>query len=139
MLFRSVGLILLGLADQVEQAARIFLVGNVIVDQADQDALALGSLGEAVLQVFLGEGLVALLVGDVSQLGESLAVLAIVAVGDALLEELLRAVPVLGLPGGEAGVVDGVVVGLAERSGAVAEALAAFSKKEEASASLPSV
>ena len=64
-----VGLILLGLVEQGEEMIGALIVGEIVVDEADEDALALRELLETFLEITLGVVRI-----DFSELGEDLTV-----------------------------------------------------------------
>ena len=88
---RIVGLVLLGITDEGEEPFGIFLLVDIVVDQTDEEALALRALGESLLEIVLagnlsGGGSIELL-GAVGELEENLTVLGIVVIIQALVEE----------------------------------------------------
>ena len=96
-----VGLILLGLIKESEQMVCALVVGKIVVDEADKDALALRELLEAVLKIALR------IVGiNVSEFRIDLTVIRIVTVVEALLEESLCGSFVTSGKGGETGIVN---------------------------------
>ena len=109
-----VGLVLLGVVDEGEQPFGVLSAGHIVVDETDEETLALRELGEALLEIILLQGLAGssgVEVGNtVSKLYIDLSVLCKVAIVKALLEEDLCLCVVFCTESSETGIVEGTGV-----------------------------
>ena len=114
---RVLRVVCLGLVQKHEELVGILAAGQVVVDQVDEDGLALRELHETFLEVFHAFLGLALLEEHVAELGIDLAVLVEITYLAALEEEVQGPVVVTCKPGGEAGIVEGGGIYLGERCG----------------------
>ena len=82
-------LVCLCISNELEETVGILTAGHIVVDEADEDSLALRELYECFLKDLLAGLSVAELLLNVGELGVSVTVVTFITVGDALLEASL--------------------------------------------------